>query len=67
MRILLDECVHPRLRDAFPAHEVATVNEKGWTGKTNGELLALAEVEFEVFLTLDRNLEFQQNIGKLRL
>ena len=66
MRILLDECVNPRLKGAFPGHEVKAVPEMGWQGLTNGELLALAEARFDVFLTLDKNLEYQQNLAKLR-
>ena len=67
MRVLIDECVNPRVKEAFPPQDVATVTEKGWNGKANGELLALAEREFDVFVTLDRNLEYQQNTRKLRL
>jgi len=67
MRILLDECVNPRLREAFPGHEVATVAEQGWKGLKNGELLLRAEKEFDVFFTIDRNLEYQQNLRRFRL
>ena len=67
MRILLDECVNPRLKSAFPGHEVKTVPEMGWQGLMNGELLVLAEAQFDVFVTLDKNLEFQQNLSRLRL
>lgn len=62
MRILLDECVNPRVRSAFPNHHVKTVLEMGWGGVTNGKLMALAQGSFEVFVTLDRNLEYQQNL-----
>ena len=68
MRILLDECVNPRLKIAFPNHEVRTVLEMGWRGTTNGRLLTLAEAnEFDVFLTLDQNLCHQQNLAARRL
>jgi len=51
MRILLDECVNPRVRAAFPGHMVKTVREMGWQGTTNGKLLRLAETNrFEVCL-----------------
>ena len=67
MRILLDECVNPRVKDAFPNHEVQTVTEMGWGGITNGKLMTLAQQSFDVFLTVDRNLEYQQNLAKLML
>jgi len=51
MRILLDECVPRRLRSELAGHDVFTVVEMGWSGKQNGELLALAESHFDVFLT----------------
>jgi predicted nuclease of predicted toxin-antitoxin system len=67
MRILLDECVNPRVRSAFPGHEVQTVSEMNWGGVTNGKLLALAQQTFDVFITVDHNLEHQQNLAKLAL
>jgi hypothetical protein len=66
MRVLLDECVNPRVRAAFPGHQVKTVLEMGWCGITNGKLLALTQNLFDVFVTLDRNLEYQQNLQLLR-
>ena len=56
MRILLDECINPRVRAAFKGHQVKTVVEMGWRGITNGRLLALAEADFDVFVTVDQNL-----------
>ena len=67
MRVLLDECVNPRVIAAFPRHEVQTVKEKGWGGITNGKLMALAQQSFDVFVTVDQNLEHRQNLSKLRL
>jgi len=67
MRILLDECVNPRLKAAFPGHEVKTVAEMGWQGCTNGVLLAEAEQQFDVLVTLDKNLEHQQDLRKRRV
>jgi predicted nuclease of predicted toxin-antitoxin system len=67
MRILIDECVNPRVRAAFKGYQVKTVVEMGWQGITNGTLLALAEADFDVFVTLDQNLEYQQNIPKIKL
>jgi predicted nuclease of predicted toxin-antitoxin system len=62
MRVLLDECVPRRLRRELPGHEVYTVTEHGWSGIKNGKLLALADKEFDVFLTVDQNLKYQQNL-----
>ena len=61
MRVLRDECVPRALREQLPGHEVKTVAESGWAGVKNGELLRLAAQRFDVLLTLDRNLEYQQN------
>ena len=63
MRILLDECVSRRLRRELPGHDVRTVPDMGWSGKKNGELLALMATQgFEVLLTVDQNLRYQQNL-----
>jgi len=62
MKVLLDECVPRKLRRELTGHEVLTVTERGWSGIKNGKLLALAEAEFEVFLTVDQNLKYQQNL-----
>ncbi len=63
MRILLDEHLNWRLARVFSsAHEVRSVREMGWTGMRNGDLLRLAEREFDVIVTMDRNMEYQQNL-----
>jgi hypothetical protein len=62
MRVLLDECVPRRLKRELLEHEVRTVTEHGWSGIKNGTLLGLAEAEFDVFLTVDQNLKYQQNL-----
>jgi Domain of unknown function (DUF5615) len=62
MRVLLDEYVPRKLRRELAEHEVLSVTERGWSGIENGELLALAEAEFDVFLTVDQNLKYQQNL-----
>lgn len=67
MRILLDECVPRPLKSYVTGHECRTVAEAGWTGKKNGELLRLANSQFDVLLTTDSNLEFQQNLAGLRI
>ncbi|CAN5778928.1 MAG: DUF5615 family PIN-like protein [Rubrobacteraceae bacterium] len=68
MRILLDENVDRRLkRDFAEGHEVLTVAEAGWAGKQNGELLRLAEKEFDGFVTTDRGIPHQQNLSRFDL
>ena len=62
MKVLLDECVDWRLARDIVGHDVKTARQMGWTTIKNGELLALAAAEFEVFVTVDRNLSFQQNL-----
>ncbi len=63
MRILLDECAPSRLRREFPGHEVLTVTQMGWSGRKNGDLLRLmASEQFEVLLTVDHGLRYQQNL-----
>ena len=63
MRVLLDECVDWRLARDLSAHDVKTAQQMGWIGITNGEPLALASRDFDVFVTVDRNLSFQQNLA----
>ena len=65
MRILLDESLPQELQDELPGHRVLTVRESGWSGLKNGELLRQAADRFDVFLTADQNLQFQQNLSKL--
>ena len=67
MRILLDESLPRDLRLRLPDHEVSTVAASGWAGVENGKLLALAATRFDAFITVDRNIEFQQNLAKLPL
>jgi hypothetical protein len=59
--------VDQRFRRELAEHLVSTVQESGWAGKKNGELLALASENFEVFVTVDRNLYFQQDIPKFNI
>ena len=67
-RVLLDENVDRKLKHSFdPSCEVMTVRERGWNGKKNGELLSAAELEFDVLVTLDRNMQHQQNLPKYDL
>jgi hypothetical protein len=59
--------VDQRFRLELAGHSVATVQGVGWAGKKNGELLTLASHDFEIFVTVDRNLYFQQNIPKFNI
>jgi predicted nuclease of predicted toxin-antitoxin system len=63
VRVLLDECLPRRLKRELVDHDARTVPEMGWASKRNGELLALAAAEFDVFLTVDRNLSYQQDVS----
>lgn len=63
MRILIDECVPRRLISVFAEYEAMSVPYMGWSGKKNGELLKLMlESGFELFVTVDQNLQYQQNL-----
>ena len=62
MRILLDECMNWRIKRELTGYEVRTVQEQGWSTIKNGALLALAEQEFDVLLTIDQNIPYQQNM-----
>ena len=66
-RILLDECLPRDLKNHLGDHDTKTVPEAGWASKENGELLALAASDFDVFVTVDRNLTFQQNLANLEI
>ncbi len=67
MRVLLDECLPRKLKLEFTEHEVVTVPEMGWAGKKNGELIRMALGQFDVFVTVDLNLTFQQNLSTTEL
>lgn len=63
MKIFLDHCVPKRLLRLLSEHEVKTAYQMDWAAKKNGELLKLVANEFEVFLTVDQNLQHQQNLA----
>ncbi len=67
VRIFLDECIDRRLANDIAGHEVKTALQMGWASIKNGELLALAEQQFEIFVTVDRNLSFQQHLPRYKL
>lgn len=62
MKVLVDQCVDWRLSREIVGHDVKTARQMGSSTIKNGELLALAAKEFGVFVTVDGNLSFQQNI-----
>ena len=64
MRVLIDECAPKTLKTELTAkgYNCMTVQEAGWSGRENGELLALAEARFEVLVTVDQNMRYQQNV-----
>jgi predicted nuclease of predicted toxin-antitoxin system len=61
MRVLLDECLPERLKHELPEHQVRTVREAGLAGKKNGALLEFASTQFDVLVTIDRNLPAGQH------
>ena len=67
MRILLDECVPWPLRRVLVGHECNTPSRMGWAGIKNGDLVRLAEGHFDVFVTSDQTLRYQQNLESRRI
>jgi hypothetical protein len=67
MKLLLDECVVRDLKRDLAAHDVSTVVEAGFGGLENGQLLRAAAGKYDIFITVDRNLPFQQNIASLQI
>lgn len=65
MKILLDECVTKHLKAHLTGHEVFTAKEMGWGGIKNGRLMMLCvDQHFDILLTIDKNLQYQQNLEK---
>jgi len=67
MNILLDENLPRQLARELPGHAVSTVQQMGWTGISNGKLLALAQDHFDALITVDRNLQYQNVIAKFQI
>jgi hypothetical protein len=67
MRVLLDENVPKKLKRAFPGYVVSTVTEMGWAGTSNGALLAMAEGIFDVLLTVDKSIQYQNNFADKKI
>ena len=67
MKVLLDECVDWRLSRSIAGHDVKSARQMGWRAVKNGELLALASDQFDVFVTVDRSVSLQQNVRAVRI
>jgi predicted nuclease of predicted toxin-antitoxin system len=67
MKLLLDECAPRRLKNYFVGHDVSTIEQAGFKGLKNGNLLRAADGKFEVLITVDKNIEYQQNTAALPL
>jgi hypothetical protein len=67
MRVLIDECIPRKFKFSLAPHDCQTVPEAGFAGKKNGELLRLAEGMFDVFVTLDKGVAFQQNVADRKI
>lgn len=67
MKVLIDENLPRKLAGHLIGHACRTVAECGWAGKKNGELLSLAESEFDVLLSLDKNIPYQQDLKSARI
>jgi len=67
VKLLLDECVTRHLKREFANHEVHTVDEAGFKGLENGNLLRAASGTFDVLITVDQNLPYQQNLTGLEI
>ena len=67
MRVLMDEDMPRALKNNLTEHQVYTVQDMGWAGTKNGELVKRADKEFDVFLTADKNLRYQQNLKRFEI
>jgi len=67
MKLLLDECLPRRLENSFAEYEISTVPKMGWAGIKNGQLLRIAQTEFDVLLTHDSSLQYQQELSNYQI
>lgn len=67
MKIILDECVPWPLHRLLSGHSCSSVSRRGWSGTKNGPLIRSAEAEFDLFVTADQNLRYQQNLAGRRI
>ncbi len=67
MKLLIDECLPRVLKRLLGEHQCRTVQEMGWSGKKNAALLSLAEMEFDVLVTIDQRMEHEQDLANRRI
>jgi predicted nuclease of predicted toxin-antitoxin system len=67
MKILIDECLPRKLKRELTDHDVTTIPEAGWAGRKNGELLRLMAEVYDVFITVDSNMQYQQMLNDLQV
>jgi len=67
MKIIIDECVPSIVKRGLPERGIVSVQDAGWAGVKNGELMKLVSAAFDVFITSDKNLRHQQNLSALDL
>ena len=67
MRVLIDECLNWRICRALAGHHCTSAQKMGWAGLTNGDLLKQAEAQFDLLITGDRNLSFQQEMTSFNI
>lgn len=67
MNVLLDECIPRPLRRSLIGHTVRTVPEMGWASVKNGDLISLAETQFDAMITVDKSMQYQQNLKSARM
>jgi hypothetical protein len=67
LKILLDESVPKIVKNRLPDLSIETVQEMGWAGTKNGDLRLLADAQFDVFVTCDKSLRYQQNLASFKL
>lgn len=67
MKIIIDECVPSIVKRGLPDRKIVTVQDMGWAGIKNGQLLRLVAADFDVFITSDKNLRHQQNLAAIEL
>jgi len=65
MKIIIDECVPSIVKRGLPTRNIVSVQDLGWAGIKNGKLLSLVAAEFDVFITSDKNLRYQQNLAEI--
>ncbi|HKM90946.1 MAG TPA: DUF5615 family PIN-like protein [Candidatus Acidoferrales bacterium] len=67
MRLLIDECLPRKLKGLLGGHDCRTVQEMGWSGRKNGELLSLAEGNFDVMVTADQGMEYEPRLADRKI